>query len=257
MKNRISKGNQHIHPVGEHHGKIRNLMSEFVLVFFAVLLGFLADRWREKLYEREREKQFMTAMYQDLKSDITEFELNKRKSEEATGAIDRMIALFSSAQKYDSVLPVYHYARFITLNAPYYEPNQRTYEQMKYSGELRLIRDRAVADSVTNYYNSLVWILSQNNYVHERLGDFMGGAENIFDGKAFLLILKQQPDSIIQKALPKNFYLTNDPLLLNKLIVRSQYLSGACRVTVPAAEKALERCRNLQVLLKQKYHIKD
>jgi hypothetical protein len=257
MKSKLSNPSRHIHISPGFNNELRNWIFEFFLVFTAVFLGFLADRWREKIYERERERQFMISMYQDLQSDIHDFDLNIKKSREVSEAIDRMISLLSGTEKDDSVLAVYKYARFTTLHIPYYEPDQRTYEQMKYSGELRLIRDRAVADSVTGYYNSLVWILTQNNYVHERLGDFMGGAENIFDGKVLLLILENRPDPEIRKAIPKDFYLTRDRLLFNKLFVRSQYLKGACQVTVPAAEAALTKCENLRALIQKKYHLKE
>jgi hypothetical protein len=50
--------------------KFKSRLFEFLMVFLAVFLGFWADSWRERLFEKERERQFMNAMYQDLKSDI-------------------------------------------------------------------------------------------------------------------------------------------------------------------------------------------
>lgn len=237
--------------------EFRSIIFEFMLIFFAVFLGFWADRWREKLFEREREKQFMVAMYKDLQSDTMDFTLNIKKSNEVIANMQKVIFLMNSPARFDSALSIYYYSRSITLHSPDYEPNQRTYEQMKYSGELRLINDRSVADSVTGYYSSLVWILLQNTYIHDRLGDYMGGAENIFDGNAFLLILDNKPDSEVVKALPLNKYLTTDKLAFNKFFIRTQYFSGACKVTIPAATQALNKCKNLLKLLREKYHIKE
>ena len=237
--------------------KFKNRLFEFLMVFLAVFLGFWADSWRERLFEKERERQFMNAMYQDLKSDTNDFTLNIAKSNNVVFSMHQVISLLNSSSKYDSALSIYHYARSITLNAPFYQPNQRTYEQMKYSGELRLIKDNAVSDSITSYYSSLVWILTQNQYIHERIGDYMAGAENIFDGNVFLSILEQKPDSELLKLLPNEKYLTTDKLLLNKLFIRTQYFSGACRVTITGANDALLKCKNLMLLLQRKYHIKQ
>ena len=127
---------------------------------------------------------------------------------------------------------------------------------MKYSGELRLIKDKKVSDSITSYYSSLVWILTQNQYIHERLGDYMGGVENIFDGNVLLSVLEKKADSALLKILPKEKYLTNDKLLFNRLFVRTQYFSGACNVTITGANVALLKCKNLMLLLQKKYDIK-
>ena len=236
--------------------KFKNRLFEFLMVFLAVFMGFWADRWRERLFEKEREKQFMIAMYQDLKSDINDFTLNIAKSNNVVFSMNRVISLLNSSSKYDSAISIYHYARSITLNAPFYQPNQRTYEQMKYSGELRLIGEDAVSDSITGYYSSLVWILTQNQYIHERIGDYMAGAEFIFDGNVFLSILEKKPDSELMKIMPKEKYLTKDKLLFNKLFIRTQYFSGACGVTIKGANDALLKCRNLIALLQRKYQIK-
>ena len=237
--------------------ELKSIIFEFILVFFAVFLGFWADRWREKIFERERERQFMSSMYQDLKSDTSDITLNINKSKKVITGMHKVISLMNSANRYDSALNIYHYARSITLNSPDYEPNQRTYEQMKYSGELRLIRDKSVADSVTGYYSSLAWILTQNTYIHDRTSDYMAGAENIFDGNVFLLILEDVPDSVLLKALPKDKFLSTEKLAFNKFFIRTQYFSGACRVTIPAAGDALRKCKNLMMVLKEKYHLKE
>jgi len=221
MKKEFSARNRSSKLISNIAAKFKSRIFEFLLVFLAVFLGFWADSWREKLFEKERERQFMNSMYHDLKSDINDFNLNIEKSNDVIYSMHQIVSLLNSSSRYDSALNIYRYARSITLNSPFYQPNQRTYEQMKSSGELRLIKDNSVSDSITGYYNSLVWILTQNDYIHERLGDYMGGAENIFDGNVFLLILERKPDSELIKALPREKYLTTDKLLFNKLFIRT------------------------------------
>lgn len=237
--------------------KLKDKIFEFLLVFLAVFLGFWADSWREKLGDNERERQYIFSMYHDLKSDTADFNLNLKKTNDVMMSMHKIVILLNSSSRYDSALSIYRYARAITYNAPFYQPNQRTYEQMKYSGDLRLIRNSSISDSVTNYYNSLTWILTQNYYIRQRLGDYMGAAESVFDGNSFMAILENKTDEELLNIIPASKYVTDDSLLFNKLYVRTQYFYGACKVTATAANDALLKSKNLLQLLKKKYDIED
>ena len=126
---------------------------------------------------------------------------------------------------------------------------------MKYAGDLRLIRSTTVSDRISRYYNSLAWILSQDNYIRERLGDYMGAAEDIFDGSTFLGILEGKTDAELSEIIPGGKYMTNDPMLFNKLYIRTQYFYGVCKVTAAAAKEALRKDESLMQLLKDEYNI--
>jgi len=239
------------------HNKYKDRIFEFLLVFVAVFLGFWADSWREKINDEERERQYILSMYYDLKSDTSNFNLNLAKTNEVSNNMHKIVSLLSSTARFDSSLSIYRYARSITYNAPFYQPNQRTYEQMKFAGDLRLVRSIAISDSITSYYNSLIWILTQNYYIRQRLGDYMGAAENIFDGNSFMAILENKTDTELLNTIPNSKYVTTDSLLFNKLYVRTQYFYGACKVTAVSANEALRKSTNLLKLLKDKYKIKD
>ncbi|MEI7422250.1 MAG: hypothetical protein WCK18_09150 [Prolixibacteraceae bacterium] len=55
-----------------HHApgkKIWHYFFEFLMLFFAVFCGFIAENWREQLQEHRREKEFIHSIVEDLKSD--------------------------------------------------------------------------------------------------------------------------------------------------------------------------------------------
>src|SRR6187399_715301 len=57
---------------GETHTerkKWTHYLWEFLMLFFAVFCGFLAENQREHYIEHQREKQYMITMLEDLKSD--------------------------------------------------------------------------------------------------------------------------------------------------------------------------------------------
>src|SRR5574338_1328038 len=56
----------HSHAEGK---RLKHYLFEFFMLFFAVFCGFLAENQREHIVERQREKQYMSTMLEDLKSD--------------------------------------------------------------------------------------------------------------------------------------------------------------------------------------------
>src|SRR6266576_3063364 len=62
-----------------HRGKKKwhHYFWEFLMLFFAVTLGFFVENQREHMAEHQREKQFMQSMLEDLKSDTAQFASNR------------------------------------------------------------------------------------------------------------------------------------------------------------------------------------
>ena len=60
------------HHSGHVKKKFQEYLSEFLMLFAAVTLGFFAENMREHYVEREREHQYMQSFYEDLKRDTTE-----------------------------------------------------------------------------------------------------------------------------------------------------------------------------------------
>ena len=63
---------KHSHHV-MHKKKWPEYLLEFVMLFLAVFLGFLAENIRENSVERQRAKEYIFSFYEDLKKDIATF----------------------------------------------------------------------------------------------------------------------------------------------------------------------------------------
>src|ERR1017187_2295464 len=63
----------------------KHYFFEFLMLFFAVFCGFLAENGREQLRDNRREKEYIYSIVQDLKSDTLQSEIIllylRRKSE--------------------------------------------------------------------------------------------------------------------------------------------------------------------------------
>ena len=67
-----NEGNMEVHKHPHHvtHKKKWNeYLLEFLMLFLAVFLGFVAENWREHSVENNREKQFIKSLENDIKAD--------------------------------------------------------------------------------------------------------------------------------------------------------------------------------------------
>ena len=50
----------------------KHYFFEFFMLFLAVTLGFFVENWRDHYVENKRERQFMSTLVEDLKSDTSQ-----------------------------------------------------------------------------------------------------------------------------------------------------------------------------------------
>src|SRR5215813_12676514 len=55
-----------------HKKKWPEYLLEFIMLFLAVFLGFVAENYREHIVEQEREKQYMATLVEDLNIDTAD-----------------------------------------------------------------------------------------------------------------------------------------------------------------------------------------
>ena len=60
-----------VHHHSHHPKKWKEYITEFIMLFAAVTLGFFAENQREHLVESHREQQYMQSFYEDLKNDTS------------------------------------------------------------------------------------------------------------------------------------------------------------------------------------------
>ncbi|HEY5771216.1 MAG TPA: hypothetical protein VIS75_01260, partial [Chitinophagaceae bacterium] len=127
--------------------KWTHYLWEFLMLFLAVTLGFLVENQREHYVEHQREKQFIQSLFNDIRSDTSNIAkiINARTAKERM--LDSMIYMMNSADPGGFTKLIYPYAVLIGRTLPYrFVPNDGTMQQLKNSGALRLIRNRAVVD---------------------------------------------------------------------------------------------------------------
>jgi hypothetical protein len=144
------------HP--HHHGghqkkKWKEYITEFVMLFAAVTLGFFAENQREHYIEHLREKQYMQSLYEDLKKDTIELSTLKRLYTGQMNRIDTTIELFRVADWNDSTLTKLYLLNLTVLGNRGLNLMERTSVQLQNAGGMRLIQNAKISDEIANYWH--------------------------------------------------------------------------------------------------------
>ena len=144
---------QHLHKAPGK--KFWHYFFEFFMLFLAVFCGFLAENYREHVVEHERERQYMKSMCEDLCRDTNQIDRTLNLIDSLfLPEFDKSLDLIYRGDYSDkSVIEMYEYipktSRFLSVNF-----ETRTINQLQNSGNLRLIRNQQVTDSLAAYWQS-------------------------------------------------------------------------------------------------------
>jgi hypothetical protein len=174
--------NMETHASHLHHApgkKIWHYFFEFLMLFLAVFCGFIAENWREQLRDHQREQEFIRSIVEDIKSDTLQSNEVLIQLKRISSGIDSVLIALSSPEVINNSNNAY---RLWTKNLglEVFVSNDRTIEQLKNSGELRLIRKKAVSDSIMKYDQTLKKYYVQSNLMYSALRD-MTNYSQLFD----------------------------------------------------------------------------
>ena len=140
----------HTVPMAIGRKKWTHYFWEFLMLFLAVFCGFLAENQREHYVEHQREKQYIRSLVSDVKTDSANitgwlrwFNLIKKRCDTILNNFDSLSKSFpvKAGRNYISVIGGF----------PDFIYTDRTIQQLKNSGGMRLIRKAAVTDSIIAY----------------------------------------------------------------------------------------------------------
>jgi len=165
---------------------------EFFMLFLAVTLGFFVENQREHLIERKRAKRFILSLVEDLKRDTATFERTYLLNDTSMQFMDSLISLLRSPENYRLKAPqMYYFARMaIGINISYI-PTDRTFNQMKSSGNLRLIENHDIADSIANYYYKIEQLKIQTDGWKSAQDEYSRNIVLVFDASIFQQMFKE------------------------------------------------------------------
>lgn len=247
----------HKHP---HHvtdkKKWEEYLLEFLMLFLAVFLGFLAENFREHQVENTRERQYMQSFIYDLENDTLNLNLGFPLKEQRLLAIDSVYSFFESNPHPEVVPGVIFRQMYRTIWDRHYRRNSTTIDQLRNAGGMRLIRKKNIADSIATYdlqwqraeYWREVYITRQEkamNLLHQifNAGDLVSLYKNQTTGSP---VIPKTADSLKIRIYPTpmNEYLN----FLNDQKITTRQDSRAYQTLERSAERLI-------ALIKKEYHL--
>jgi hypothetical protein len=123
---------------------------DFFMLFLAVFCGFLAEWKLEHIIEHQREKQFIHSLCEDLKRDTAQASRYIRFNENILNYCDSVQYLISHTDFFKNSNNLYNYTRELARFMRYHSTD-RTMQQLKNAGNMRLIRKWDVSNAITEY----------------------------------------------------------------------------------------------------------
>ena len=244
------------HHVHTERKKWTHYFFEFLMLFLAVFAGFLAENWREHIVERKREKEYIRSMIEDLKLDTTGLSADNNTRKEAVAMYDSVITLLRKNERSQfEQQRIYYLARMSLRLSPFPKLNDRTYEQMKSSGNLRLIHDNEISDKITHYYFKVKEFSLNTDQTLLRLQSLIEIQGKVFDGAIFQQMINIKNFEINQ---PEGYpaLITEDKQTLNELSVRIHYVLSILLYSQNFITELEKEALRLIEALKEEYHLK-
>ncbi len=156
------KQNMEVHHHGHVHEKKKwkEYVFQFFMLFLAVFCGFLAEYQLEHVIENNREKQYMNGLYSDLKADTVFINDYINKLIIIQKELDTLITLYNTGQ-YMIETETYYRLALDSRKVWYFQYNNSTFEQLRGSGNLRLLRDHEFANNLMLYDNNIRDVLKK------------------------------------------------------------------------------------------------
>ena len=247
--------NMEVHHHAHHEGK-KNWKSyfwEFSMLFLAVFCGFLAEYKLEHVIEHQREKQYIQSLIADLKSDQEVLAQHIVHVKKGISMMDSMIIILNTpSQITDNTGKLYFFARL----APRLNPlsnNNRTFEQLKNSGNFRLIRNLNTSNKIMTYYEKFPLIRLLESINETEFTEYKKIASKLFDPAMFLKM--EGTNNKIIRVSDNPPLRSTDNELLQELSVFSVYMHGTKKGVLGTDEELKIAGAELIEYLQGEYHL--
>jgi len=232
--------------------KFKDYFFDFFMLFLAVTLGFFVNNLSENRSDRQREKQYMISLVNDLIADTTQIgEIDSSIKNQITG-IDSLLRVIENPGKGDFISNFYYFAVKYLNSATFFSGSDRTISQLKSSGGLRLIQKITVSDSIVNYYSSIENVKYNTEFCLKEFNKILDYEKEMMDFK-YLRVYKI--DSLPQiKGLE---LLVNEPVKISQFYNQViSYISSLINYNILIKDLKLE-AESLMNLVKESYNLKD
>jgi hypothetical protein len=200
-----------------HKKKWNEYILEFIMLFVAVSLGFLAENLREQQIEKHREISYLQNVHEDLQLDFSTIDTVIISNNVRLAALDTFFARFKAGLASNE--EVYFYIRNLALRSTF-ESSHIGFDQIKSAGGLRMVKNKSITSGIQEYEKMLSSIEKLEELRDRTLEQGRFKMAKVFDAKILYDMSIQQVEGIIRfpKPIKTDNVIQKDPAALNELI---------------------------------------
>jgi hypothetical protein len=244
----------HHHPQ-LHHGKKpwKEYLLEGLMIFLAVTMGFFAEGLREHITDKDKEKQYVHSLIDDLKEDTARIAMYIRVQKQSRDQLDSLIVILNDPDNISKYGNELYYFGHLGPRLQNVAINMRTVDQLKNSGSFRLISNIKVSNSIMAYYEKAPLVRQIEGLYAEEFNSYKKVAANVFEPAIFRR-QEGEADRVIKST-------DNPPLQKNagafvkQLAIGAVYMNGSRKGALAADEDLLKNAKELLSTLQEEYHL--
>ncbi|MFZ9742493.1 MAG: hypothetical protein ACO3B0_02760 [Chitinophagaceae bacterium] len=200
-----------------HKKKWNEYILEFIMLFVAVSLGFLAENLREQQIEKHREISYLQNVHEDLQLDFSTIDTVIISNNVRLAALDTFFARFKAGLASNE--EVYFYIRNLALRSTF-ESSHIGFDQIKSAGGLRMVKNKSITSGIQEYEKMLSSIEKLEELRDRTLEQGRFKMAKVFDANILYDMSIQQVEGIIRfpKPIKTDNVMQKDPAALNELI---------------------------------------
>jgi len=242
-----------VHHHTHHPKKWKEYFWEFFMLFLAVFCGFLAEYQLEHVIEHQREKQYVRSLIEDLKNDQTILSKHIDTERKSILMLDTLTAILNNATSVQqNAGTLYYLARLAPRQMPL-ATNTRTFEQLKNSGNFRLIRRLEISNSIMSYYEKFPQLRMLESIHQQEQIEYQKAAAKIFSAEVFLKMEGENIEILRTTETPEIAITTAG--LLKELAVYAVYIRGTKKGILASSLELKSTSEELVKYLEKEYHI--
>ena len=141
-----------VHHHSHNPKKWKEYITEFLMLFLAVTLGFFAENVREHQIEKHREISYLKNVHEDLQLDLKNIDNVISQNTIRLQAMDTLFQAINNNTITNE--DVYYYIRNLALRATF-ESSHVGLDQIKSAGGLRMIKNPEIISGIQEYERAL------------------------------------------------------------------------------------------------------
>lgn len=232
--------------------KWTHYLYEFFMLFLAVTASYFVENQREHYIDRKREIQYVRSYADDLKKDIFQLDSVLLKRQERQVHIDSIHFILTSADPDLYGNQLYFYVRYLPRPSLFFT-NDATIQQLKNSGNFRLISNQQVADTILAYDRQLRFLESISKREDLLIQRIFNSINKLFDPEVFDKMNLYDIEFTRPSGNPK--LLTRDKEVIRNFLSDLHYLKTVNVGQIGWFKRQRDKARTTMVFLQKEYHL--